>query len=665
MGLFDIFNLQIDMFLKKLLGRCVTVFLGIAGIHGLLTIKMQGEDGEDFVQAQPLGNKVELQINTADTNSPYLLEARAKLAEGPEWEPLLQFRGSRSPRAYVDALCGTLESRFFRLRRLLEAPPVEVSNFRLIDVSGAAHELYYQRLSPAVAVVLAGADVGSVKPFLQELSRVQSAAGTERLPVWILSVSDEKARAGLADAVKSYPSTFRVLQDPSHAVHRTLGTGVSPEVALVSTRDWSLFYRGPIEENIDVGQRLVRTTPFADAATELLGGKPATLSRMATAGLPSGLRPKKGSRYSQEIAPILLKSCMPCHQPGDIAPWSMTNYAVIKEFSQLIKSSVLAGNMPPWHADPAHGAMSNSKALASHEIDQLVAWIDEGCPREGGSDPLAERTLPEEKDWPLGVPDAVVSIDPQSIPADGTVDYRYLFAKNPFPTNVWLRAVVVKPGARSVVHHCLVFKGGLSEVVALGGGLGGFFAGYVPGMEQVPFPAGTGKLLKSTDLIVFQMHYTTSGKPAVDQTQLGLYLAKEKPAQELVTTAASTTSFSIPPKVKDSPVSATRTFNRKSLIHELSPHMHYRGSRARFTLVYPDGKREVILNVPRYFFDWQALYRFESPLEVPAGTRLICDGGFDNSELNRFNPDPTATVRFGEQSWEEMFIGYVNYSEVP
>ena len=341
----------------------------------------------------------------------------------------------------------------------------------------------------------------------------------------------------------------------------------------------------------------------------------------------------------------------------------MTSYDVIQEFSELIKSAVLAGEMPPWHADPKYSAFSNAKSMSDEEIATLVDWIDRGAPRGDGGDPLAETETPEPADWPMGTPDHVMSITPQRIPAQGSVDYKYFFLESPFDTDVWLKAVAVKPGNRSVVHHCLVFKGSFTDLIALRGGLGGFFAGYVPGMEQVPFPEGTGKKLKKGDLIVFQMHYTTNGKAATDQTKLGLYLAEEPPAREIITTAAYDVEFEIPPNSRQVHVQATKRFNTASTIYEFSPHMHYRGAAAKFTLKYPDGTQEVVLSVPAYFFDWQALYRLDAPKSVPAGTVMICDGWFDNTAQNRFNPDPTDTVRFGEQSWEEMFIGYFNYAE--
>ena len=622
---------------------------------------------EDRVAVAPLGNKVEVKLQTTSSTDDYGLESRAHLMEGEQWAPLLQFRGSSGSRSYVDALCGTMEQRYFRLRRLLDAPPVEVSNFRLLDTAGGAHELYYQSPSSAVAVLLVGRQTDAATRAVKALEAVRARVGGDRLVVWVVSASTAEERDPLASWAGQLPAGVPVLQDTTQALHRTLGTGQVPEVVLVSTLDWSMAYRGPVEDVVDTGEATLKSQPLSAAVDEVLQDKLVSVSRLATLGESAGIRSLGSVSYAKDVAPILLNHCMPCHRPGDIAPWSMTNHAVVQKFSRVIKSAVLAGNMPPWHADPKHQSFANSKALPAEDVDRLIAWIDQGSQRGAGEDPLEKGVTATTEDdvWPLGKPDAVITIDPQQIPASGTVDYRYLFASSPFSGDVWLRGVAVKPGARSVVHHCLVFKGNLTELLALKGGLAGFFAGYVPGMEQVPFPEGTGKFLKKGDIIVFQMHYTTSGTAATDQTQLGLYLAPSKPSRELVTSAAYNTSFSIPPKATDSPVSATRSFAKKSTIYELSPHMHYRGSRARFTLVYPDGRREVLLSVPKYFFDWQALYRLQSPKEVPAGTTLVCDGGFDNSPLNRFNPDPSATVKFGEQSWEEMFIGYVNFSEAP
>ena len=631
------------------------VLMGALGVDGL---------AQDRLRVAPLGNTVELKLETAAPQKEYVLESQAKLMEGEEWAPLLQFRGGNSARSYVDAVCGTTEARFFRLRQLLAAPPVEVSNFRLLDTAGNAHELYYQKPATAVVVVLAGTNLPAALSLAGELGQTRKDSGAANLPMWIVTASGYEEREKLAAMSVGLAGGFVVLQDPTQAVHKTLGTGRSPEAVLVSTADWSIAYRGPVEEIVDTGAGVVRTRRLANAVADLIAAKPVDVSRAATIGEPAGLRPVVHGEYATHIAPMLLNSCMPCHRPGDIAPWSMTNHTVISTFSKIMKSAVLAGEMPPWHADPKHQKYVNAKVLAPGEVATLIDWIDRGSPRGLGEDPLEKINHPIEPDWPLGKPDAIISLPPQEVPESGTVDYRYLVASNPFPTDVWLRAISIKPGERSVVHHCLVFKGSFTEVLALQGGLGGFFAGYVPGMEQVPFPVGTGKLLRKGDIIVFQMHYTVSGKATTDNTQMGLYLAPAKPERELVTGAAYTTKFQIPPNDPAVPVSASKTFAKKSMLYEFSPHMHFRGANARYTLVYPSGEKEVLLNVPNYFFNWQALYRLEKPMEIPAGTRILCEGHFDNSPQNRFNPDPSQSVKFGEQSWEEMFIGYINYTEI-
>ncbi len=619
--------------------------------------------GNASLQIAPLGETVELQLNT-DSNDDYILETQAQLMVGEKWAPLMQFRGNAAqPKRFVDPICGDKDAKFFRLRKLLEAPRPEVSNFRLLDLDGKAHELYYHWPAKGIVVFLAGNQEENLSVWSESLFQLQAEAEPGELLTWVVLMSELEQREGLKERWHTLPASLPVLQDINQAVTRTLSSGEVPEALLINTANWSISYRGPVELSIDTGVGLETTFPLKEAISELLSGEMPAVARLAPFGEPTDTAEIEEATYSDHIVPMIQTHCFPCHTPGNIAPWAMTSYDVIEEFSALIKSAVLAGEMPPWHADPKYSVFSNSKSMTDDEISMLVDWIDRGSPRGDGPDLLAEAPMPEPVDWPLGQPDAIISIPPQSVPAQGTVDYRYLFADSPFPNDVWLRAVAVNPGDRSVVHHCLVFKGGFSELLDLRGGLGGFFAAYVPGMEQDEFPEGTGKRLKKSDIIVFQMHYTVSGKAATDRTQLGLYLMDGPPERELVTSAAYETQFRIPPNSRDIYVKATRTFPRASTIYEFSPHMHYRGASAKFTFQYPNGTSETVLSVPAYFFDWQALYRFDSPKQVPAGTTLLCEGWFDNTAQNRFNPDPNDTVRFGEQSWEEMFIGYVNFSE--
>jgi len=611
----------------------------------------------------PTGNTVELEMVTG-SNDQYVLETQAQLMEGEEWEPVMFFKGTPSkPRTFTDPICGTSDARFFRLKKRLAAPPRQVSNFRLLDLQGQAHELYYHWDAKGIVLLLAGDQPEFIETWAPDLAEISANYDPDSLHIWNVLLSDEDERESLLERFSSISFPLPILQDLTHTVTRTLSSGEVPEAILVNTRDWSIAYRGPVTLNVDTGESVTNWAPLTDAIEALMNDSEPEVTRLRPFGVSNGVSALPETTYSEHIAPMLQQHCFPCHTPGDIAPWAMTSYDVIQEFSELIKSAVLAGEMPPWHADPKYSAFSNAKSMSDEEIATLVDWIDHGAPRGDGGDPLAETDTPEPVDWPMGTPDHVMSITPQRIPAQGSVDYKYFFLESPFDRDVWLKAVAVKPGDRSVVHHCLVFKGSFADLIALRGGLGGFFAGYVPGMEQVPFPEGTGKKLKKGDLIVFQMHYTTNGKAATDQTKLGLYLADEPPAREIITSAAYDVEFEIPPHSRKVHVQATKRFNKASTIYEFSPHMHYRGAAAKFTLRYPNGSQEVVLSVPAYFFDWQALYRLDAPKQVPAGTVMICEGWFDNTAQNRFNPDPTDTVRFGEQSWEEMFIGYFNYAE--
>lgn len=637
---------------------------GIAAVLAFLVTALTWA-GDDRLDIAPLGKSVEVKAQNT-VYGEYVLETQAKLMQGEAWAPLMQFRGGTPmPPNWVDPECGSTDLRFFRLRRLLEGPAPQASNFRLIDTEGTAHELYYHFESKAVLLLLAGTNLAGALPSARAMDAVAQRVGRTNVQTWVVVASGPAERESLAASVAAagLPPGMPVLQDASHAVTRTLGSGVVPEVVLVDPAGWAIAYRGPVTDAVDTGAGVVEKPLLSDAVTQLLGDGSVAVSRFATRGSPAGLREVTRGEYGAQIAPLLLRTCMPCHSPGDIAPWAMTNHQVVAEFSRLIKSDVLAGVMPPWHADAKYSAFSNAKGLSVDEASMVVDWIDRGCPRGDGPDPLAQAKPVAEPDWPMGAPDAIISIPAQSIPATGIVDYRYLFAQSPFSGDVWLRGVAVKPGNRTVVHHSLVFKGTFNELLALQGGLGGFFAGYVPGMEQAMYPEGTGKQLKKADIIVFQMHYTASGVAASDVTKLGLYLAPSKPAKELVTGSAYDTSFVIPPGQPSVGVRAIKTFAKGSMLYEFSPHMHFRGASAKYTLQYPNGTRETILNVPSYYFNWQALYRLAQPKLVPAGTVLMCEGTFDNSTQNMLNPDPTKEVRFGEQSWEEMFIGYVNYTE--
>lgn len=621
------------------------------------------------VGIQQDGNAVSVVVPDASGKAFTLESLEQFLNAGHEWKPIATVAPTNRPVVLYDPLCTTRPQSFYRLRLLKESIPVEVPNFRLLDLAGQAHELFYQSDARAVVLVFAGADLRSLQAVAPTLKQVATDLGPRGARFWVLAVgspADRTNRQAQATALGLGPD-LPILEDEGGAVSREIGSGIATEVVVLNPAFWSVAYRGRIADPITSLAGTREQPLLRDALSQLLDGQPVVVRHTEPQGPSLALSSFADRSYASHIAPLLQKHCVPCHSPGNIAPWSMTNHTVVHDYAPLMKDEVMSRRMPPWHADRQPQHYANDEMLAGEDLAMLVDWIDRGAPRGEGGDPLAEHVPPTPPDWPLGAPDHVLQIDPQSIPANGTVDYRYLVLANPFGRDVWLRAAAVKPGNSRVVHHVLVFNAtSFTDVLQIKAGLGGYFAAYVPGMKQVEYPEGTGKFLKKNAFLVFQMHYTaTTGKPETDQTELGLYLAAGTPARELRTAAAYDTAFAIPPNTADQPASASFVMPRDGMVYELSPHMHYRGKAFRFDAVYPDGRREVLLNVPFYRFDWQTLYRLAEPKRLPAGTQIIASGTWDNSAKNPYNPDPSATVRFGEQSWEEMFIGYFNWADTP
>jgi hypothetical protein len=330
--------------------------------------------------------------------------------------------------------------------------------------------------------------------------------------------------------------------------------------------------------------------------------------------------------------------------------------------------------MPPWGADPAIGKFANDNSLTAEEIATVSAWVDAGAAEGRKADLPKAPTFAE--GWSIGEPDLVFTmLKPFTVPADGTVPYMYVTIPTNLKQDIWIRGVELKPSDRRVVHHIIsdVVEGdgtpvdgtpklrkdpGLKEL----GGVGGL----VPGRLYEPFDEGVARKIPAGANIVLQMHYTTIGQPIVDQTQVGVVLAKQPPSQLRAARGGQmpNTSFAIPPGNPSYEVSAKTTFQKDTYLSTLYPHMHVRGKDVSYKLIYPDGREEVVLRVPKYDFNWQTSYKLKDPKFMPKGTTLMVVAHYDNSVANRFNPDPTATVRWGDQTWEEMLIGYYGTIDV-
>jgi hypothetical protein len=312
---------------------------------------------------------------------------------------------------------------------------------------------------------------------------------------------------------------------------------------------------------------------------------------------------------------------------------------------------------------------ANDRRLAPEEKATLLAWLEAGAP-EGDPDRAPPPPAPRNAEgWEIGTPDAVLEFPaPEPVPAEGVVPYRFVEVPTDFPEDRWVVASEVAPGDPGAVHHALV---ALSEPGRRRGRRGlflptrGFFAAMVPGGRAQVYPPGTGKRLPKGASLLFQMHYTPYGVATTDRTRIALRFAKETPAREVFTSGAFQPALQIPPGVADHPELAMLPVPFPVEVLAFMPHMHLRGKSARFEIQRPDGRRETILDVPRYDFNWQTPYRYAVPPTVPAGSVLLVHATFDNSPANPYNPDPSAVVTWGDQTWEEMLIGYVDYLRVP
>ena len=419
--------------------------------------------------------------------------------------------------------------------------------------------------------------------------------------------------------------------------------------------------------------------------------------------------------FSRDVAPLFYANCTTCHRTGEIAPMSLMTYKDARPWARSIAMQVGKGAMPPWHADPAIGHFSNERRLTDEQRSTIVRWASAGAP-EG--DPKDLPPAPTYKDgWNIGEPDAVLSMqEDYPLPASGTIPYLYFEVPANFQEDRWITAYEMRPGNRAVVHHVIVFvrppqpaqpaqTDGQARPASAGPrpdqvfkfaegmeipagqsggprraddprekfpnyrprprGTGPTLGGYVPGNAWRTLPAGTGIRLPAGSSLVFQMHYTVTGEPTMDRTRIGLVFAKDKPKTVLNVGALVNGGLHIPAGANDHRIDAEMTVERDITLWAMTPHTHVRGKRWLYEVIYPDGRRETILSVPNYDFDWQHEYQFREPLKLPKGTKVHATAWYDNSKANTSNPDPTKEVWWGDQTWEEMMFTGLTYSVAP
>ncbi len=398
--------------------------------------------------------------------------------------------------------------------------------------------------------------------------------------------------------------------------------------------------------------------------------------------------------FAEDIAPIFYRNCASCHHPGGLGPFSLLDYDSAAPKLRKIKGMVMSGRMPPWQADGPRGVFRNDRRLTDEEREKIVRWVDSGAKRGDLT------KLPPRPDytggWEIGSPDLVVQMPEEYVvPASGTVEYQYFEVPTGITEEKWVQAIEIMPGSREVVHHVLVYAkvppppGAAPAPRAAGPRptplfirnrehsrpeperpavdtgppprqLGALIGTTAPGTNVVEFPAGTALRLRAGTVLTFQMHYTAHGHEMQDRTSVGFRFAKEMPSEEIHAAAFTNTAFTIPAGARDVAVPSEITASQPVKIWGLLPHTHLRGVRWRYTLERPDSASRIVLDVPRYDFNWQTYYLFATPLEIPAGGKLTSMAWYDNSASNKDNPDPKIDVKWGDQTWEEMqYTGFL------
>jgi hypothetical protein len=352
--------------------------------------------------------------------------------------------------------------------------------------------------------------------------------------------------------------------------------------------------------------------------------------------------------FYKDILPLFQAHCQTCHRAGEAAPMALTDYATARPWAKAIKEAVTARTMPPWFADPHVGKFSNDARLPESAIETISAWVDAGAPE--GDPKSAPKPIAWVNGWTIGTPELVIEMPREvEIPASGTLGYKYVTVPTNFKEDTWVRFAEVRAGDREHTHHILV---SVKEPGMKADEQGEFLAGYGPGSVPELLGPGQAKLIKAGSDLVFQLHYTTDGKAGRDRSRIGLILAHEKPRERVMMLAAANIRFSIPAGDPDFRLDARVTLHEDATLVSLLPHMHLRGKSFEFRIAYPDGRKETLLVVPHYAYNWQLSYYLDRPLRLPKETTIECTAHFDNSANN-----PIFRGRGGSGVWDEGFVG--------
>lgn len=463
-------------------------------------------------------------------------------------------------------------------------------------------------------------------------------------------------------------------------VHDQQGV-LSAALQLTSTTDVLLLdsartvqYHGAIDDQYGLGYSAAapRKNYLVTAIEEYLRGQPVAIAATEAPGclLDYAGRANIATNvtYHNRISRLIQKNCGECHREDGVAPFSLATREDLIDHAKMIESVVTQGTMPPWFARPLEGETTspwlNDCSLIPSDKADLLSWLNSDRPVGDVKD--ASQPTQFADGWTIGKPDLVLKFpQPVRVQASGFMRYQNVVIETELTEDKWIQGIEIRPGAPEVVHHALVFarppRGEASNQKNSPQDEINYWAIYVPGNNKQIYPAGFARKLPKGTQIRFQMHYTPNGKATDDVTQIGLIFADKPPENEVKTASLINAWFEIPPGADNHEDSAKFKTTSDVTVLGYLPHMHLRGKACRYEAIMPDGTRETILDIPRYDFNWQLLYRYAEPRTFTKGTTLKFFASFDNSDKNPANPDPKATVRWGDQTYDEMLLGYIEY----
>lgn len=532
-----------------------------------------------------------------------------------------------------------------------------VGDFSLLDHQGYHHSMSWYDDHKTIALLVQANDSDASAAAAADFAALEAQYEDAGVEFFMINPMGKKNRAAVAAKLADYGVDMPVLMDDARVISEALGIERTGEVILFNPSQFTVDYRGSVD-----GAK--------NAIDEILAGEAVSVAQHTTSGSMVSYEARASvPSYSQDIAPVLAENCAACHREGGIAPFAMDSHTMVKGWSPMIREVLMTKRMPPGQIDGHIGEFLNDMLVDDQDVRNIIAWVDAGAPKDDANDPLTELTWPESK-WAFGEPDYIIKVPAQSVPATGVLDYRDVAVPIDIPTDRWLRGSQYIAGDRTVLHHTI------NRLDFPGESRGGFLGSgdpnkasitaYIPGATPAMNPPNTGGLIKAGSVLNLNLHYTTNGKESVDEGEIGLwfYPEGEEPAERMSGQCACifpNTWTTIPANDPAFEQTASIMLKKDAEIHSFLPHMHFRGKYMRFYADYPDGTQEELINIAQYNYAWQLSYTYAEPKFVPAGTKITAVGAFDNSAQNPANPDPERNVPWGQQSWDEMFFGAVNW----